>query len=354
MSSTMALLNIVQRVSFALNSNKNAVMLVALDFQKAFDSISHPLLIQKLTCHGSPRWFINWVYSYLNGRTQIVRYKDCLSSTLPVLSGVPQGSIIGPYLFNFFINDLTCLNPALTVLTKYADDSSLVHVNSRDLVGNSLSLEIEHFLKWADNNKLKINLKKSAIINFGKRSFLQVPNDSIIYSIPFVDSFKLLGLTLDCMLSWNLHINDLVKKQSRTIVIFRLLRNVLSKSQLYTIYLGITASIADYAAPIFIKLTTQNSAKLERIHRRVHYAVCNLCSNVSCPFNLTSVKQRRYNASLKLYNYIKSSQPNIFADIIPRNLKFSNKLCVHPHKTSWSLNSFIGIITSILNDVHTW
>ena len=109
-------------------SNHKSVTVAYVDFQRAFDSISHPKLIHKLTSYGVSGNLLHWIKSFLTGRTQAVRVGQSVSQTCQITSGVPQGSVLGPILFNIFINDIADLfDPSSCSLKLFADDSEIIH-----------------------------------------------------------------------------------------------------------------------------------------------------------------------------------------------------------------------------------
>ena len=135
-----------------------------LDLCKAFDSVSHTKLLHKLHTYGIGGKLWNWFKSYLHDRQQqCVRVDNSIACFLPVLSGVPQGSILGPLLFLLYINDLPdCLETSIMYM--FADDSKCIHIirNFNDTI--DFQDDLDSVYLWSQTWKLKFNLSKTALI----------------------------------------------------------------------------------------------------------------------------------------------------------------------------------------------
>ena len=136
-----------------------------LDLSKAFDSIDHSLLLTKLRSLGFSNGAVDWFRSYLSGRSQIVHTGTTLSESHLTTHGVPQGSILGPALFNIYINDLP-LVPNICSLESYVDDSKLYisfPVKDIDTVAEQLTEALRRIAAWCCANSLLINPDKTKL-----------------------------------------------------------------------------------------------------------------------------------------------------------------------------------------------
>ena len=212
-SSQHVLLKLTEEWRKHLDRNQ-IVGAVLMDLSKAFDCIPHDLLIAKLSAYGFDKNTLKFFLSYLKGRKQSVNIKGKLSSFMDVLAGVPQGSILGPVIFNIFINDMQnifdkcCLN-------NYADDNTLdTHASTVPELVDSLEKDSQKAINWFKSNHMIANPDKfKAIIitkNGSDTSGIELKiNDDIIHTQKEV---MLVGVTLDNKLSLAPHISTICKR----------------------------------------------------------------------------------------------------------------------------------------------
>ena len=181
-SATLQLLNIMEDWTSALNSGKQ-VEVVYTDFAKAFDKVPHQRLLTKLRSYGLDDKLISWIRDFLCCRTQRVRIDGSYSNPLPVKSGIPQGSVLGPLLFVIYINDLPDVCHDLCSLFLFADDAKLYKViNQRDDL-TLLVTACQALLEWCDKWCMKLNTDKCKALTLGK-SKAQNFNTIATFDIP--------------------------------------------------------------------------------------------------------------------------------------------------------------------------
>ena len=173
-STEYAMLDIYEKLLHNLDKGFSSCA-IFLDLAKAFDSVDHDILLQKLPRYGIKGNALKFFRSYLTARTQFVRLGRTESSILPVDFGVPQGSILGPLLFIIFINDLP--NATNLFIKLFADDTFLCAQNSDiELLETEVNRELNNVYQWLVANKLTLNT--------GKSKFMIVTNKKIkSYSI---------------------------------------------------------------------------------------------------------------------------------------------------------------------------
>jgi len=183
-----------------------------LDFKKAFDSVPHTRLLKKICAYGFRGNLFNWFKDFLKGREQLVSVNDALSSWSEVISGVPQGLVLGPLLFTIFINDLPSLMKNTVLL--FTDDtkiySSLRHENSI----SSLRDDKDTCIEWAEVWHLPFNISKCKLLHIGQI------NPRYCYKMNGVDIIKVneekvLGLLIDCNLKFHGQCSAVINKANR-------------------------------------------------------------------------------------------------------------------------------------------
>ena len=246
---------------------------VYLDFRKAFDSVPHDELLFKLWSLGitGSLWF--WFRSYLRNRLHFTTFNNHSSSSLPVASGVPQGSVLGPLLFLIYINDLPLCSPSDFLL--FADDTKILKCIESHSSQASLQLCLDHVSSWCDQWNLRLNGAKCAILKIALHpSHDAISDPSFQYSIagnPVVSVQKQrdLGLTLTSNLSWSNHYDSISSKAYHALfLIRRTLSPNISISTKKTLYLSLVRSHLSFCSQVWHPYLTKHIIQLERIQKK--------------------------------------------------------------------------------------
>uniref|UniRef100_A0A671WE94 Reverse transcriptase domain-containing protein n=1 Tax=Sparus aurata TaxID=8175 RepID=A0A671WE94_SPAAU len=234
-TTTLALVDLVEKISNAIDNKQYAVG-VFLDLTKAFDTVNHELLLQKLYRYGMRGVAFSWLQTYLKNRSQYVHINGTDSQLLTVTCGLPQGAVLGPFLFLMYINDLCLVSKTLNLIL-FADDTNMLSCGKNletliDIVEKQLFL----LKKWFDSNKLTLNLNKTKCIVFGNRA-IDVHRNVIINDteIERVNEITFLGVLLQNKLSWKPHINHIKAKLCKSLAIISKVKELLHE-KMYIFY----------------------------------------------------------------------------------------------------------------------
>ena len=249
---------------------------VYLDISKAFDSVPHMELLYKLRLFGITGNLWGWFQQYLLGRYHCVGINNHLSDYLPVLSGVPQGSILGPLLFVIYINDLPqSIKDSLVFL--FADDAKCFRQISSSFDSFLLQSDIHHLEAWKDAWSLKFNVKKSLVVQFSAKPLASESNY-------FLDNQCLhnssvhndLGIFMNSDLSWSEHYSFIISKAYRELSVLRRSFNPLnSSSTKKTLYTTMVRSHLIYCSPVWRPRFIKDIQLLERVQRRATKYILN-------------------------------------------------------------------------------
>ena len=269
-----ALANLVKEWQNTLdNSGKAGAVL--MDLSKAFDCLSHELLIAKLEAYGFSKNNMRFIYSYLKNRKQRVRMGSSLSEWLIVLLGVPQGSIHGPILFNIFINDLLFFIKD-SKICNFADDNTLsVCDTSIDRVLRKLEQDLQIAMNWFHNNSLVANPSKFQILLLGEKNssmlFLEI-NGKMVYAS---NTVRLLGVTIDDKLCFLPHVKDICDKANRKTKALLRIRSYLTQAKAEILCNCFILSAFNYCPLIWMFCGKTGNNLIETVHRRSLRAVLN-------------------------------------------------------------------------------
>jgi hypothetical protein len=184
-----------------------------IDFARAFDSVSLPKLVQKLTAYGVSGLCLKWLNSFLTNRTMCVKVNRACSDSVVQQSGIPQGSVLGPFCFFVFMNDLPNV-VKFCKLKLYADDVKLYFRYSPGAWSNLLQRDLNAIVEWSNMWQLCISAPKTFILHIGSKNTRNVYNINGAAIGP-VDSIKDLGVYVCSNLSWSQHVYETVKKANK-------------------------------------------------------------------------------------------------------------------------------------------
>ena len=214
-STVTQLLQILDDWTEALETG-GRIDVIYTDFEKAFDKVPHKRLISKLRSYKLHQSIVDWIENFLTDRKQRVKVSGEFSCWIKVLSGIPQGSILGPLLFIIFINDLVDISTDNIKLYLFADDAKMYcHIRDTDDI-DSLQTSINKFVDWTEKWQVKLNTDKCKVLSIYHRRYTNrgVEPHYVMNNISLeeVAEIKDLGVYYDSLLLFDKHISEKVKK----------------------------------------------------------------------------------------------------------------------------------------------
>ena len=246
---------------------------VFFDLRKAFDSVPHRPLMTKLQQLGLSDHLLHWISNYLTSRSQRVVVNGAASFSTPVISGVPQGSVLGPLLFLIYIDDITSLPITCgTQTVLYADDLLLFCPISKQEDFFTLQRDIVSIEHWTSNNYLTFNMSKCSYMMISRKRYPTLPPHPLMLNgqtLKKVECFKYLGLLLSSDLSWTPHITSICSKAKRILGLLytRFYNFVGDRDTLKQLYLSLVRPHLEYACPVWDPHTVKDQTLLENVQK---------------------------------------------------------------------------------------
>ena len=237
------------------------VAVMSMDLSKAFDVIQHNLLLAKLEAYGVGEKSCTLLRNYLSGRQQRVKIGDTFSSWDGVARGVPQGSVLGPMLFNVFINDLF-YHVTHAKLNAYADDHQ-VYYSSIDPVEleNCICSEVAKANEWYKVNAMKVNETKHQALILGKTEHK--------FSFPVKDSLDIFGMNIDNRLSFDNHVSTICKKVNNQFSVMLRFRKLITRDTLLKLYKAFVLPHFNYCSSVWHFCGSRNAGKVKALNKRI-------------------------------------------------------------------------------------
>ena len=363
-STTTQLLEVYNNILESIASGKE-VDAIFLDLSKAFDKVPHNLLLNKLEKYGIRGPILSWFRSYLYDRKQRVVLQGVCSDWIPVTSGVPQGSILGPLLFLVYCNDAQDYIKAKSTLALFADDSKLYRSLDYPNSSTFLQEDLNNIHKWSTDMKMEFNQNKCMTMHISRKKLLSHTR----YTLDGQPLKQDLGITVSSDLSWSKHIEITAAKANKTLgLIKRICRDIHDPTTRRFLYCSLVRPKLEYASNVWSPNTIKYRSVIQNVQRRATKFILNYPKNMSYPerlveTNLLPLEFRRemsdlqplYKAKMGLismdinkYLLISTYEPGYKSR---RNYNVNNFHFVLKHKQNYFKNSFFVRSASLWNNL---
>lgn len=331
---------------------------VFCDLSKAFDCVRHDILLNKLNYYGVTDEAQEFISSYLTNRVQKVSINSTTSNGSPVMMGIPQGSILGPFLFLVYMNDLPHFINNTCNIILFADDTSLLFKVKRNIIDcKHINNTLSRILKWFTTNNLLLNPKKTKCLRFSLcHSSIRNANLTLNgESLEIVDRTVFLGFTIDAKLQWGAHLASLSGRLSSAAYAVRQIRRLSNIETARLVYFSYFHSLLSYGI-----LLWGNAADIGAIfvlQKRAIRSIYNLNSRESLrkrfrEFNILTVASQYIFDNL-LYIHKNKNTYLINSDIHLYNTRNRNKFVMPRYRLCKTSKSFIGLGIKMYNKLST-
>ena len=301
------------------SDNGKAFGALLTDLSKAFDCLPHRLLIAKLHAYGFTYQALTLIYNYLTGRKQCTKINNSYSSWINILFGVPQGSILGPLLFNIFICDLFIIMDDID-FASYADDNT-PYTSGSTIPEVIVSLKdiSSRLFKWFNDNQMKANPEKChLLLNSSSTWTITLEGNDILNS----KCEKLLGVNFDCGLSFKEHITTICKKASNKLHALSRVSPYMSIKKKKTLMNAFFLSQFSYCPIIWMFHSRSLNSKINNLHERCLRVIYNdkksTFKELLCLDNSVTIHERNLQRlAIELYKVHNNIAADIVSEIFP-------------------------------------
>ena len=312
---------------------------IIMDFSKAFDKVHHDLLMHKLYHYGIQGKVHTWITNFLHGRSQRVLVEGEQSNDVEVSSGVPQGSVLGPSLFLFYINDMP-QNVNATVRL-FADDTIAYLTINSDRDQTKLQEDLNLLAAWEEKWKMKFHPDKCVVLPISRKHNKSEPNYFLHgQKLAVVKDAKYLGCTLTHDLKWKQHCNQICSKANRTLGFLKRNLKINSLRLKQQAYISLVRPQLEYASPAWDPYNKDIIHQIEMVQRRAARYVTNKYDRRSSVTDILnnlrwkSLQQRRQDARLTLIYKIKNNLVHLDNN---NRLTPPGRLTRHKHENSFHI-----------------
>ena len=361
-STFTALLKITDDILDSIDDS-DVTLLIFLDFSKAFDTVNHKILIEKLKILGFQNDTCGWINSYLSNRYQKVVVGDDESDWIHIQNGVPQGSILGPLLFTILVSDMRCHIWDGTY-HQYADDTDLLFETSVDNVNETIAKAnnvLDKVNTYCNDNFLMLNAGKTKFMFIGSKPSLKKLDSIVLNDLKIENDIlervklaKNLGMNFDELLSWRKHINLNISKAVGSFIGLSRFKRFLNAKSKVLLCDSIILSRFNYCDAVYQNIDICLQKKVQKIQDmccrfifdKRKFDHCNY-AEMRKKLGWLSMKQRRELHSLTMmYKILHGLAPNYLQDL------FTYQNDIHKINTRGSKDNQIWIDKSIKSKIH--